>query len=148
MTKTAHTLAGLIALVMIAAFWISTVLAELFGGHGVVVLVKTAVPWGFLVLIPALAVAGATGMRLASRMRGPVIAAKRGRMPTIAATGLMILIPAALFLSFKAQSGQFDLTFYAVQALELLAGASNLYFMGRNVRDGLRLSRRFTVRTV
>jgi len=146
MTKTAHAVAGVAALALIATFWISTVLAELFGGHGAITVVKAAVPWGFLLLIPALATAAATGVRLGARMRGPVIAAKRGRMPIIAATGLLILIPSALFLSFKAQAGQFDTAFYVVQGIELLAGASNIIFIGRNIRDGLRLSRRFAHR--
>ncbi len=148
MTKTAHAVAGIVAIFLVATFWISTVLVEVVGDHAAIAAVKTAIPWGFLLLVPALALAGATGVRLAARMRGPVIAAKRGRMPIIAATGLLVLIPSALFLSFKAQAGEFDAVFYAVQALELLAGASNIFLMGRNIRDGLRLSRRFTPRPV
>ncbi len=41
-----------------------------------------------------------------------------------------------------ALAGSFDTTFYAVQALELLAGATNLTLMGLNVRDGLRMTGR------
>jgi len=146
MTKAVHAIAGILAFSLVATFWISTVLVETFGGHAAVTAVKTTIPWGFLLLVPALALAGATGVRLAARMRGPVIAAKRGRMPIAAATGLLILIPSALFLYFKAQAGEFDTLFYAVQALELLAGASNIFLLGRNIRDGLRLSRRFASR--
>ena len=34
-----------------------------------------------------------------------------------------MLIPAAFYLSYKAQLGQFDTAFYAVQAIELIAAA-------------------------
>ena len=63
-------------------------------------------------------------------------------MPFIAANGLLILVPAAIFLSVRAQAGMFDGAFYAVQAVELLAGAINVTLIGLNIRDGLRLSRR------
>jgi len=140
--KFIHPIAGTLALLMIATFWLSTALSELFGGHATVTLVKTAIPWGFLVLVPALAAAGITGMRLGAKMRGPVIAAKKKRVPIIAATGLLILMPAAFYLSAKAQAGAFDAAFYTVQALELLAGASNLTLLSLNMRDGLRVKRR------
>jgi len=43
---------------------------------------------------------------------------------------------------FRAAAGTFDATFYLVQGLELLAGATNLGLMGLNIRDGLRMSGR------
>ncbi len=73
-------------------------------------------------------------------MRGPLIAAKKKRMPFIAANGILILIPSALYLSFKAHAGAFDTGFYAVQALELIAGAVNIVLLGLNMRDGFRLT--------
>lgn len=75
-------------------------------------------------------------------MRGPLVATKKKRMPFIAANGIGILIPAALYLSFKAQAGAFDTAFYTVQAVELTVGAVNIALLGLNMRDGLRLSRR------
>jgi hypothetical protein len=63
-------------------------------------------------------------------------------MPFIAANGLLILVPAAIFLSVRAQAGLFDGAFYAVQAIELVAGAFNVTLIGLSIRDGLRLSRR------
>ncbi|CRI66833.1 conserved exported hypothetical protein [Thiocapsa sp. KS1] len=64
---------------------------------------------------------------------------KRRRMAFIAANGLLVLVPSALFLSFKAQAGEFDGAFFGVQALELIAGAVNLVLLGLNLRDGRRL---------
>ena len=67
---------------------------------------------------------------------------KARRMPFIAANGVLILIPSALFLASKASAGSFDASFYLVQAVELIAGAANIVLLGLNMRDGLRLTGR------
>jgi hypothetical protein len=139
MVKTIHPLAGVLALLTIATFWLSTALSELFASQATVAAVKTAIPWGFLVLIPAMAAAGGSGFALAKGQQAGVAAAKARRMRVIAANGILVLIPSALFLASKAQAGEFDAAFYAVQALELAAGAANLALLGLNMRDGLKI---------
>jgi hypothetical protein len=142
MIKVIHPLAGVAAILIISTFWLSTVFSELFGSEAAVIAVKSAIPWGFFLLIPALATAGGSGIKLAKRERTDLIAAKRKRMQVIAANGLLVLIPSALFLASKAKAGEFDTTFYVVQAVELLAGLVNLTLLGFNARDGLKLSGR------
>ena len=142
MTKVIHPVAGALAMLTIATFWLSTALSELFAPPAVVVAIKTAIPWGFLVLVPALAAAGGSGLGLARGRRGGLVSAKLKRVPFIAANGLLVLIPSALFLAFKARAGQFDMSFYLVQAIELAAGATNLTLLGLNMRDGLELKGR------
>jgi hypothetical protein len=68
---------------------------------------------------------------------------KKHRMPFIAGNGILILVPAALYLAALASRGEFGNVFYGVQAIELVAGAINLMLMGLNIRDGLRLTGRF-----
>ena len=130
----------------IAVFWSSTALSELFGSVETIVRVKSAIPWGFLLLIPALAAAGGSGVALAKGRRAGLIGRKLKRMPFIAANGLLVLIPAALFLAAKARAGEFDAAFYAVQLVELLAGPVNFVLLGLNMRDGLRLTGRLRSR--
>ena len=142
MLKTLHPITGALALATISSFWLSTVVAEVFAGPALVTLVKTTIPWGFLLLVPILALAGLSGFRLAGKMRGPLVAAKRRRMPIIAANGIVVLIPCALFLASKAEAGAFDASFYAVQAIELVFGAINIALMAMNMRDGLRMKGR------
>jgi hypothetical protein len=144
MLSRVHPVAGSIGFLMIAAFWISTVAAEMSGSPGIVAAVKQAIPWGLLVLVPALAVTGASGFRLAGARPDLEIARKKRRMPVIAGIGLFVLIPAALYLARLASRGQFDMSFYGVQSIELLAGAVNLTLMSLNIRDGLRLKSRRT----
>ena len=57
MIKMAHPVAGTMALTTVVVFWTSTVISELFASQAVITTVKTSIPWGFLVLIPALAAA-------------------------------------------------------------------------------------------
>jgi hypothetical protein len=142
MPKFIHPIAGAIALLMIATFWTSTLVAELFGSHEMIVAVKSLIPWGLLILIPAMMAVGGTGFALARKRRGPLVEAKRKRMPFIAANGVLILIPSTLFLAAKARGGEFDAMFYAVQVVELIAGAANMTLLGLNMRDGLRLTGR------
>lgn len=147
MTKIVHPIAGTLAILTIATFWLSTVLSELLGSQAVVTSVKTAIPWGFLLLIPALAAAGGSGFALARERRGAaLVASKMKRMRIIAANGILILIPSALFLASKATTGAFDAAFYAVQALELVAGATNITLLLLNMRDGLKLAGRLRQR--
>jgi hypothetical protein len=137
-----HLVAGLLAFVLIATFWTSTVITELFLGAAAVAVVKRAILWGMLLLIPAMAAVGGTGFRLGGKSTAPVVARKRRRMPLIALNGLLVLVPSAFFLAARAEAGQFDTAFYAVQAVELIAGAVNIALMSLNIRDGFAMTRK------
>jgi hypothetical protein len=49
MIKIIHPMAGVLALVTIASFWLSTAFSELFASHAVITAVKTAIPWGLAI---------------------------------------------------------------------------------------------------
>ncbi|HTV30657.1 MAG TPA: hypothetical protein VMF32_23130 [Xanthobacteraceae bacterium] len=139
MIKIIHPTAGVVGSLTIATFLLSTAIAEMFGSQAIVTTVKTAIPWGFLLLIPALAAAGGSGFVMAKGRRSKLIDAKLKRMPIIAANGILVLIPSALFLASKARAGEFDISFYAVQVLELVAGAANIILLTLSMRDGLKM---------
>lgn len=65
MLKISHPLAGVLALVTIVTFWLSIVFIEPVASQEAVTSVKTAIPSGFLLLVPALAVTGGSGFALA-----------------------------------------------------------------------------------
>ncbi|WP_303979164.1 hypothetical protein [Dongia mobilis] len=147
MLKRLHPLAGLLAMLTILLFWLATIWSEAFGTLVDIVAVKTSIPWGLLVLVPALALTGASGFRLGGfKLAGgsddPRIRAKQRRMKFIAGNGILILVPCALYLATLAGRAEFGTLFYGVQAVELLAGATNLALMSLNLRDGLRLTGR------
>lgn len=143
MPKLAHLAAGLLASLCIATFFLSTVLVELFGSHPAVAQLKSLIVTpGLWIMVPLMAAAGGSGMLLARSRKGRLVDAKKKRMPFIAANGLLVLVPCAIALNRWAAAGSFDTSFYVVQAIELVAGATNLTLIGLNARDGLRIAGR------
>ncbi len=146
MPKRAHLIAGILAPLCIATFFVSTIAVELFGSHEAVAQLKSLIVTpGLWILIPAMMAAGGSGMFLGKSRGGRLVDAKKKRMPFIAANGLLVLVPCAIVLNRWAAAGSFDATFYVVQVVELLAGAINLTLMGLNARDGLRMAGRLKV---
>jgi hypothetical protein len=142
MKRRIHAFAGALALLTISLFWSATAITELFGDAAGIVAVKNGIVIGMLVLIPAMATAGASGFSLGKNWRSPVVQRKKQRMKIIAANGMLILVPSAVFLASKAGAGEFDAAFIAVQAVELVAGAVNITLLSLNLRDGLALRRK------
>ena len=144
---TAHAASGAFALLTITAFWSSAVYAELALIHSDIAEVRTAIAYALPLLIALLATAGATGNRLARHSKAPVVLTKIRRMKLAAANGLLVLVPSAIFLANKAQAGEFDGLFAAVQAVELIAGATNIALLALNMRAGMTMrSRRLSKR--
>jgi len=136
-----HRIAAICAFLMIFTFFSSTLLVELFGDHQAVLTVKTAILYAIWILIPTMAITGITGAKLAPNANSGPVAKKKKRMPIIAMNGLLILCPAAIYLQHLASIGQFGVTFYSVQVIELFAGLTNLTLMALNIRDGLNMKR-------
>lgn len=144
MPKKIHLIAGLLATLTIATFFLSTLAVELFGAHETVAMVKALIVMpGLFILVPAIAATGGSGVFLSRSRQGRLVDAKKKRMPFIAVNGLLVMIPCAIFLNRWAAAGTFDTSFYAVQALEIPVGAVNLTLMSMNIRDGMKMSGRF-----
>lgn len=143
MPRRIHLMAGILAPLCLVAFFVPTVVVELFGSPAAVAQLKSLiVAPGLWIMVPAVAVAGGSGMWLGRSRKGRLVEAKRKRMPFIAANGLLVLVPCALVLDRWAAAGSFGTPFYVVQGIELLAGAVNAVWLGMNVRDGLRMAGR------
>ncbi|MGC0239661.1 hypothetical protein [Arthrobacter sp. SD76] len=141
-----HATSGILALLIILAFWISTASVEIVGDAGSIVALKRTIPWGLLLLVPALVTTGLTGTSLARGASGSIVRAKTLRMRAAAGIGILVLAPSALYLGLTAEPDQLVGSFYAVQAVELCAGATNIVLLSLNTRDGFRLSGRFKSR--
>lgn len=137
-----HAAAGALALLTLLSFWISTVVAEGFLDWPAVVAVKGAIIDGLFILVPAMAVTGMTGAALSRRRGGGLATVKTRRMKILAANGVLVMIPMALFLNVKATAGEMDGLFFLAQAVELAVGAVQIADMIMNVRDGLRIAGR------
>ncbi len=139
-----HAAAGAIALITILCFWTSTIISELFLSYGAVTMVKRAIVYGLVLLIPAMAITGASGMALSKSRNGKLVDLKKKRMRILAINGILVMIPAALFLSWKASAAEFDTIFYSIQVVELSVGTIQITLLTKNFRDGLRLAGRRT----
>lgn len=138
-----HKTGAIIATLCIVTFFLSTLIVEFFFTVESIAQVKSLIVMpGLFILIPAIAITGATGFSLSKSSSAGLVGQKRKRMPFIGANGLLILLPAAIFLNQWAAEGSFDNTFYVVQGLELFAGAVNITLMFMNIRDGRKLSRK------
>ena len=148
MLKIVHRVAAIVALLCIVSFFSATLVVELFGPTQWVASVKSMIVTpGLWILIPALAVTGASGFAISKQRRGKLVERKQKRMPFIALNGIFILLPAAIMLDRWASSGSLDTAFYLLQVLELAAGAVNIVLMSLNMRDGMRLGGRFKPNT-
>ena len=135
-----HAAFGTIALFLIASFFVSTAVSELFLDQSAVAFVKRSIVQGLFFLIPILALTALSGMLLGKGQKERLLERKRARMRLIAANGLLVLLPSALYLNGKAGAGQFDTSFYTVQSIELIVGVVQMMLLALNFRDGLRLS--------
>ncbi|MBM5573193.1 hypothetical protein [Deefgea sp. CFH1-16] len=141
MKSSIHAIAASIAMLCIAIFWTSSLVAEVFLDNAAVVVVKHAIAmYGLAVLVSVMAITGASGFALGKQRKGRLVDQKKMRMRYIALTGLLVMIPSALYLYSKSAVGQFDTLFYVVQVIELCAGLVQLSLMSLNFRDGLKLA--------
>ena len=103
MKITIHLVVSIVAILCIAIFFMSTVIVEFSGTHESIAYVKSLIVMpGLFILIPAIAATGGTGFALSRSRNGHLVANKKKRMPFIAANGLLILLPAAIFLDHLA----------------------------------------------
>lgn len=141
MVQKIHRIAAVTAFLCVVTFFASTLSVEVFGSEESIILVKSLVVFpGLFILVPCIATAGATGFTLSKAKKGRVLDGKKKRMPFIAINGIFVLVPAAIFLNYKAADGAFDTSFIVVQIAELVVGALNGYLMFLNIRDGRKLT--------
>lgn len=136
-----HAAAASLALLLIITFFSSSLISEIIGDNQLIATIKNAIFYGIWVLVPAMAITGATGAKLAGKVKKGLIGKKMKRMPIIALNGLLVLVPAAIYLRSLALAGDFGTTFYMIQGIELLAGAINITLMSMNFRDGMKVSK-------
>ncbi|MBL0371724.1 hypothetical protein JJB09_06760 [Rhizobium sp. KVB221] len=136
-----HAAAGALSLLLVTSFLASTIVAELFLTYSAVASVKAVIAATIALLVLSMVATGASGAFLARGRISPIIAAKMRRMKLIAANGLIVMLPSAIFLYLRSADNHFDAIFLTVQAIEIAGGIVQLGLLGANFRDGLRMTR-------
>lgn len=142
-----HRLSALLALFLLSSFWLTTLVSELFLDVGAVVATKRGIVLALTLLVPCLAALNFTGEHMTRRLTGPLVARKRRVLRFMGANAALVLVPSALTLFWLSRDGSLESAFYAVQALELIAGATNLTLLGINIHAGLKLAGRLRRRS-
>lgn len=146
MKKKLHLVGAVLTTATIAQFLVSIMIVGAFGNLAALLLVRHYVALGQLLLIPAVLLTVFTGLALATGRRSALVQAKMRRMTVVTTLLLLLAAPAAVFLDMKASAGAFDQTFVVVQLAELMVLGVCLLLLGRNIRDGMRLSGRLSPR--
>ncbi len=137
-----HAVAGAVGLVLVTTFFLVSVAVEVRGDPALVANAKTFILYGVCLLIPTMAVTGASGRSLMGDRRGPRVLVKQRRMIAIGAIGLLVLTPCAILLYGMAAAGDFGAAFVVLQGVEFVGGAVNIVLLGLNFRDGMLLTGR------
>jgi hypothetical protein len=138
--KRIHKTAAVIAFLLIVLFFVSSFMVDISGDYVAIAQVKQTILYSVGLLVIAMMTTGITANKLYGAKVKGALAVKQKRMKIAAANGVVILIPAAIFLADWSAAGQFDSVYWTVQAIELIAGATNATLLGLNIRDGIRLS--------
>ena len=86
-----HAIVGTTAMLIIAGFWTSTLVAEIFLDYTAVVAVKHAIVYGLFLLVPFMAATGGSGFALGKARKGWLLDQKKKRMAIIGANGLLVV---------------------------------------------------------
>ena len=136
-----HGLAGGLAILTTATFWVASFVSELFLTEAAVIEVKRSIVYyGLAPLVLFMAITGGSGNFLTRNRQNKIVQSKLKRMKVLALNGFLVMIPSALFLHHKASLGEFDRIFYSVQVLELAVGLLQIFLLSQNFREGLMLS--------
>lgn len=133
--NTLHKIAGISALLVILAFFSSSLYAELSGNYQLIRTVKTIILYSLLLLFVLMPVTVITGRKQAGNTKSPVIDGKLKRMKFIAADAA-ILIALAVTLYYRAVKDMIDQTFIVIQIAEFTFGLLNVLFLTLMIRDG------------
>ena len=133
-----HLIATGVATLTIATFFSTTIISELSGDINWIINVKRGILYALPLLFISMPTIGITGSKLAGNNKSKVILRKMFRMKIIAFNGLSLVV-LAITLYLRVNKGSLDITFWILQILELLLGATNLTLIGYNISDGINL---------
>ncbi len=95
-----HFIAAIVAALCVATFFISTIIVEIFGTPDSISMIKRLIVYpGLFILIPSMAIVGGTGFALSKNKQVRLIKNKQKRMLLIAANGILVLVPCAIYLN-------------------------------------------------
>lgn len=130
-----HKLSGILALIVIISFFISSLYGEIIGNSDIIIAIKTYIVFTIPVMLILMPTCAITGKKMAGKSKSQVVKSKNMRVKFIALNGI-ILIALAVILYKRAINGEIDSGFLTIQIIEFVFGITNIIMLGLMIRDG------------
>lgn len=135
-----HKVAGIIVLLTLVTFFLSTITIELLGDHEQIKWLKLFIMIFAIGLIaPFTIIIGKTGKKV-SKGHDPKLLKKKSKLfKTIQRIGPFVLAPTGIVLYFMARSDSFNTVFYTIQLIELIAQLTSIVLIIIAINTGIQL---------
>lgn len=130
-----HKVSGILALLVISSFFLSSLYGEINGSHSIILSIKTYIVFTIPIMLILMPTCAITGKKIAGKSKSLVVKSKNKRVKFIALNGI-ILITLAIVLYQRAANGEIDNTFLTIQIVEFVFGFTNIIMLGLMIRDG------------
>lgn len=130
-----HKILGILALLVISSFFLSSFYGEINGNHSIILSIKTFIVFTIPIMLVLMPTCAIIGKKIAGKSKSPIIKSKNKRVKFIALNGI-ILITLAIVLYQRAVNGKIDDTFLTIQIVEFIFGFTNIVMLGLMIRDG------------
>lgn len=132
-----HKAAGIIALITLSTFFISTIIIELLGDPESIKLLKLLIMiFALGVMVPSSILIGVTGKKIAKGYNSNLLKKKLNLFKYIQRIGPFILAPTGIALFLLSRADNFNLLFYAVQITELIAQFCSILLIITGIKTG------------
>lgn len=140
-----HAMFGTIALTLVFASLLASLVSELWYSQEIISEVKALTLQGMLLLVLTLSLTAIYGLVLSKKRQGNIIQAKKKRMIWILLIATLVLLPISYLLSLHAQTEKLDWLYFVPQGIEYIFDAIILILLGLNFIDGVKLVRQSAV---
>ncbi|CAM3728476.1 hypothetical protein [Polynucleobacter arcticus] len=140
-----HAMFGTIALTLVFASLLASLVSELWYSQEIISEVKALTLQGMLLLVLTLSLTAIYGLVLSKKRQGNIIQAKKKRMIWILLIATLVLLPISYLLSLHAQTERLDWLYFVPQGIEYIFDVIILILLGLNFIDGVKLVRQSAV---
>lgn len=134
-----HAMFGTIALTLVSASLVASMVTEFWYSQEVISEVKALTLQGMLLLVFILSITAIFGLVLSKKRQGNIVEAKKKRMIWILLIAILVLLPIAYLLSLHAETEKLDWLYFLPQGIEYIFDVIILILLGLNFMDGNKL---------
>lgn len=135
-----HKVAGVVMLITLVTFFVSTITIELLGDHEQIKWLKLLIMiFAIVLIVPLTIIIGKTGKKVSIGHNPKLLKKKSKLFKTIQRIGPFVLAPTGISLYFMARSDIFNAVFYTIQLIELIAQLTSIVLIIIAINTGIQL---------